>query len=138
MYVLDTNVISELRRLGQGRGDANVQRWVDLVEVSVTYITAITAFELHLGVQQMEHRDPVQGRALRGWLSGTLASFDRRIIPFDEPAAAIAAGLHIPDPKPDRDSMIAASALAHGFAVVTRNVKDFRFPKLAVINPWDS
>ena len=102
------------------------------------YISAITVFELHLGVEQMAYRDSRQGQALRRWLTATLASFGGRIVPFDEYAAAIAARLHVPEPKPDRDSIIAASALAHGFSVVTRNVRDFRFPKLVVINPWDS
>jgi len=136
VFVLDTNVVSELRLIARGDGNDNVKRWVDGVEDSVTYVAAVTVLELEYGVLLHERTDPRQGQALRAWLEEALDGFDGRVLAFDGDTAKRAAGLHIPNPRQDRDAMIAATALMHGFSVVTRNVKDFQIDGLALIDPW--
>lgn len=136
MFVLDTNVVSETRYFGQGRGHANVKEWLDEQDAALLYISAITVMELEYGCLLVERRDKRQGSALRDWLMLRLAVYGDRILPLDTTVAARAASLHVPDPRPDRDAIIAATALTHGHAVVTRNVQDFRIDDLEVINPW--
>lgn len=134
--MLDTNVVSETRNISRGRGDSNVKEWLDDQEASVLYISAITVMELEYGCLLVERRDARQGRALRDWLTLRLGVYDDRILPVETVVAARAASLHIPDPRPDRDAIIAATALTHGYTVVTRNIRDFLIDGLEVINPW--
>lgn len=138
MYILDTNVISEIRKIRLGKADRNVARWADSVNAAVLYTSAIVLHELELGVQLTERRDPTQGAILRTWLeSHVLPAFSGRILPVDTAVAIKSAGLHVPDPRPIRDSLIAATALVHGMIVVTRNVSDFLPCGAQVINPWN-
>ena len=136
MFVLDTNLVSETRKISQGHGDHKVRDWLDSQPASFLYISAITVLELEYGCLLVERRDVRQGRALRDWLTLRLAAYDGRILPVDSVVAAHAAMLHIPNPRPDRDALIAATALTHSFAVATRNVLDFQIEGLEVINPW--
>ena len=133
MFLLDTNVISELRA-GKPAKSPAVRRWAAQQPVDTPYLSAITILEL--GVQALEYRTPPQGSALRGWLDGIRKAFDGRIIAFDEAAAVTCATLHIPDRRSDRDAMIAAIALKHRLAVVTRNTADFEKTGVALLNPW--
>ena len=139
MYVLDTNVVSEIRKIKAGRADPNVAAWAGRVETDLTYISAITIQELEHGVLLVERRDPVSGGVLRNWLDNDVhEAFDQRILPVDAEVARLAAALHVPDPASVTDALIAATALAHNMAVVTRNVSDFeRFRGLEILNPWD-
>lgn len=138
MYMLDTNVISEIRKIRLGKADRNVARWADSVNAAVLYTSAIVLHELELGVQLTERRDPTQGAILRTWLeSHVLPAFSGRILPVDTAVAIKSAGLHVPDPRPIRDSLIAATALVHGMIVVTRNVSDFLPCGAQVIDPWN-
>jgi len=137
MYILDTNVVSELRKTRRGKGDKNVGQWSDSVEVAALYISAVTILELEIGVLLVERKDPTQGAVLRTWLDNhVLSAFDGRILPMDAAVAQKCAKLHIPNPPPLRDSIIAATALVHGMTVVTRNVQDFSKAGVHVINPW--
>lgn len=137
MFLLDTNVISELRRLGTGQADANVAAWAATAEPSSFHISVITLQELEVGVRLMERRDAKQGAAYRLWLDGrVLPSLRGRIIPISEPVALRCATLHVPDRRPALDSLIAATALVHGLTMVTRNVADFQHDGLAILNPW--
>ncbi|WP_296349742.1 type II toxin-antitoxin system VapC family toxin [Reyranella sp.] len=139
MFILDTNVVSELRKARAGRADANVAAWASSVEPSTLYISVITAKELELGVLQAERRDPVQGASLRRWLHAkVLAEFDGRMLPIDLPVAQQCARLHVPDPKNDRDALIAATGLIHGMTVVSRNVGNFAATRVNLLNPWES
>lgn len=139
MFILDTNVVSELRKARAGRADANVVAWASSVEPATLYISVITAMELELGVLQVERRDPAQGANLRRWLHAkVLAEFDARILPIDLPVAQQCARLHVPDPKSDRDALIAATGLIHGMTVVSRNVSDFAATGVTLLNPWES
>jgi predicted nucleic acid-binding protein len=93
--------------------------------------------ELEQGVLMIERRDPAQGRVLRTWLeSQVMPAFDDRVLPIDAAVARRCASLHVPRTRGERDALIAATALVHGMAVVTRNVADFEPTGVAVINPW--
>jgi predicted nucleic acid-binding protein len=138
MFLLDTNVISESRKLSSGKADANVTRWLQATSPAQTFISVFTVFELELGVRLKERQDAMQGTALRRWLESViLPGFADRVL---EPTTEIAlrcAALHVPDPASDRDAWIAATALEHGLTVVTRNVADFQRTGVKLLNPWD-
>jgi toxin FitB len=138
MFLLDTNVVSETRKLGTSRVDANAARWFDQIDASQTFLSAMTIFELERGVRQMERRDAEQGRALRRWLNDqVMATYEARILPMSGAVAMICAGLHIPDPKSERDAWIAATAIDAGLTVATRNVGDFAGMGVEVVNPFE-
>ena len=137
MYLLDTNVISELRKVGSGKADARVVAWAQGVDAAALYISAITLLELELGVLQIERRDAAQGAMLRGWLDGQVVpAFGDRILAVDAEVARRCAQPHVPDPRAERDALIAATALIHGMTLVTRNTSDFAPTGVATINPW--
>lgn len=137
MYLLDTNVISELRKVRSGRADANVVQWASSVEPTSLFISAITVFELELGILQIERRDIAQAQILREWLNHqVLKAFEQRILVVDVVVAQQCAALHVPDPRAERDALIAATALVHGVVVVTRNTKDFEASGVKLLNPW--
>lgn len=138
MYLLDTNVISELRKAPAGRADANVVAWAAGVTIPMLFTSSITILEIEIGVLQIERKDRVQGALLRDWLeTQVLTAFDGRIIAFDTAAARRCASLHVPDRRSDRDAMIAAIALVHGMRVVTRNTVDFEATGVGLVNPWE-
>jgi len=137
MFVLDTNVVSELRKVRAGKADAQVAKWADSVDAVNLYVSAITILELEIGVLQMVGRDPSQGAILRAWMDGhVLTEFTGRVLPVDTEVAQRCARLHVPDPRTERDALIAATALVHGMTVVTRNVGDFKPTGVPVLNPW--
>lgn len=139
MYLLDTVVVSETRKIGSGRANPNVASWATRVENDLAYISAITIQELELSVLLVERRDPAAGAVLRSWLDNDVyEAFDQRILPVDAGVARLAASLHVPDPAPVSDALIAATALATNMVMVTRNIRDFgRFEGLEVLNPWN-
>ena len=137
MFLLDTNVISELRKAGDGKADANVVTWLSSVDATTVYLSAITLMEIELGILRIERRDPAQGARLRAWMDQhILPEFADRTLPVDTAVALRCALLHVPDPRPERDAFIAATALAHGMTVVTRNIADFAPTGVPLLNPW--
>ncbi|MEP7457416.1 type II toxin-antitoxin system VapC family toxin [Phyllobacterium sp. SB3] len=137
MFLLDTNVISELRKAGGGKANPNVVSWLSGQDGATFYISTVTLMELYLGVLLMERRDPAQGARLRAWMDGhVLPEFSERTVPVDMAVTLRCARLHVPDPRPERDAFIAASALVHGLTIVTRNVADFTPMGATIINPW--
>lgn len=138
MFVLDTNVVSEMRKMGSGKANLGLTAWVQDVPASLLYISAVTTYELELGVQLAERRDVRKGKILRFWLETSVAkSFEGRILSVDAPISRRCASFNVPDPAPFRDAWIAATAQAHGMTVITRNVRDFeRFSGIQVTNPW--
>jgi len=138
MYLLDTNVVSELRKVNAGRADERVKAWSEAVDAASMALSAITILELDLGALLMERRDRRHGAVLRSWLeTQILPAFAGRILPVDIPAAQKAAALQVPNPHPYRDALIAATALVHGLTVVTRNVRDFETTGVLLVNPWE-
>jgi predicted nucleic acid-binding protein len=124
MYLLDTNLVSELRKARTGKADLGVVAWATGVSADDLYISVITILELELGVQLRERRDPAQGALLRAWLEQqVIPGFADRVLPIDMAIARRCAGLQVPDPRPDRDALIAATALVHGRTVVTRRYR---------------
>jgi toxin FitB len=137
MYLLDTNVISEIGKVAEGKADTRVAAWQSQVDTVNCFISAMTLMELEIGVLRMERRDAKQGMRLRQWLSDQVVSeFDGRVLPIDATVARRCATLHVPNPRPERDALIAATALVHGMTVVTRNTTDFEPTGVTLLNPW--
>ncbi|NHZ64922.1 PIN domain-containing protein [Massilia sp. CCM 8694] len=137
MYVLDTNVVSELRKVFSGKADANVAAWAGSIDASNMFISSITIMELEVGILQVQRRDPTQAAVLGVWfLQHVLCEFSSRTLPVDTAVARRCAALHVPDPRSERDALIAATALEHGMIVVTRNIIDFKLTGVPLINPW--
>ena len=138
MFVLDTNVISELRKLGDGRADARVAAWISRRDAANFYISALTLMELEIGILRIERRDPEQGERLRTWMDRhVLPEFLERTLPVDSAVALKCARLHVPDPRAERDALIAATAIVHGMTVVTGNLSDFEATGVGLVNPWN-
>jgi predicted nucleic acid-binding protein len=137
MYILDTNVISELRK---GRKThPNVRKWAERVPSASLYISVISVLELEIGILLVDRRDNQQGAILRTWMDRhVLPTFSGRILAIDTDVARRCATLHVPNPRSDRDALIAATALVHGLTVATRNVADFERTGVGVLNPWEA
>jgi toxin FitB len=135
MHLLDTNVISELRP-GKREQSLMVRAWAAREAFATLYLSSVTMLELRVGMERKARIDAQQGRMLGAWIDALEEQFDGRILPFTLRGARICAPLHVPDPRAWRDSLIAATALEHGFSLVTRNIADFEGINIRVINPW--
>jgi predicted nucleic acid-binding protein len=139
MFLLDTNVVSELRKAKSGKANANVIAWAGSVNTGSLFISAITVLEIEMGIIQILMRDAAQGAVLRTWLNThVLPAFANRILPVDTAVALACARLHVPDRRSERDALIAATAQVHGMPVVTRNIADFQAVGVQLINPWEN
>jgi toxin FitB len=137
MFIVDTNVVSELRR--PSKANPKVREWAREVAVSSQYLSAISVLELELGILLTSRKDARQGAALRKWMDEqVLREFEGRILPVDLAVAQRCARLQVPDPKSERDALIAGTALVHSMTVVTRNARDFESTGVAVFNPWNA
>lgn len=138
MILLDTHVVSELRKVRTGKAHPSVAAWSRTVSASNLFLSVVTVHELEVGVGLLERRDPAQGALLRTWLDAhVMPAFAGRCLPVDAQVARASARLHVPDPIPFRDGLIAATALVHGMMVATRNVADFAATGVALVNPWE-
>jgi predicted nucleic acid-binding protein len=136
MYLVDTNVISEMRR--RARMHPAVATWASHVPPVDLYLSAISVMELETGALLVARRDPDQGRLLSEWIERhVLRAFDGRILPVDLAVARRCAAMHVPDPRPIQDALIAATALNHRLVVATRNVRDFDGLGVQILNPWE-
>jgi toxin FitB len=139
MYLLDTNVLSELRKVPSGKADLKVKTWAQRMPENRLFISVITVLELETGLLLIARRDATQGEILRVWLEDYLIpSFSNRILPVTLDIARRGARLSAPNPRPRRDGLIAATALAHGLTVVTRDVADFAPTGVSLLNPWQA
>lgn len=136
MFLLDTNVISELRN-GKPRQSAAVRAWAQMQPGNRLYLSAISVLEIEIGVRRMELKDPVQGAVLRRWATAAMQEFEGRVLAFSGFSALYCASLQVPNPRSFRDSMVSATAMEHGFAVATRNLRDFEGTGIQLVNPWD-
>jgi hypothetical protein len=137
MFILDMNVVSELRKARSGKADPNVTAWAQKVPAGSLYLSSITVLELELGVLLVERRDATQGALLRTWMDEhVLPAFAGRVLSVDTAVALRCAALHASAPRADRDALIAATALVHGMTIVTRNVSDFEPSGVPVLDPW--
>ena len=137
MFLVDTNVVSELRKIRHGKSDRHVAAWAEAVDAVDLYLSVVTIQELEIGILLIERRDPSQGAMFRSWLNGhVLPAFSGRILDVDTAVALRSARHHVPDPSPLRDGLIAATALVHGMTVVTRNTADFAPSGVKTLNPW--
>ena len=135
MFLLDTNILSELRR--RDRTDPKVAAWADGVHPGDLFLSAITILEIEAGTLMLQRRDQRQGAMLRAWIDDkVLPAFEGRILPVDTAVAQRCARLHVPDPRAERDALIAATALVHRLTVATRNVADFQAMGVALLDPW--
>lgn len=135
MFLLDTNVVSELRA-GKPLPSPAVRRWAAGIPGNQLYLSAVSILELETGVLLMERKDAQQGHILRSWLQGVLKEFSSQVLPFGSTTAILCAAMHVPNRRPDRDAMIAATAKEHGHTVVTRNTADFDGCGVQLLNPW--
>jgi len=137
MYILDTNIISELRKAGKTH--QNVRKWAERLPSASLYISVISVLELEIGILLVERRDKAQGAILRAWMDRhVLPTFSGRILAIDTAVVQRCATLHVPNPRSDRDALIAATALVHGLTVATRNIVDFEGAGVSVLNPWEA
>jgi predicted nucleic acid-binding protein len=139
MYLLDTNVVSELRKAATGKANHAVTTWAENVDTPSMYLSVVSVLELELGILLMERRDPAQGALLRAWMENqVLPAFAGRILEVDTMIAQRCATLHVPDPRSYRDSLIAATAMVHSMTVVTRNIADFASTGVSILDPWQT
>jgi predicted nucleic acid-binding protein len=137
MYLIDTNVISELRK--RKSANPNVVAFFSEAAQKQTpmFLSVITVGELRRGVDLIRYRgDRVQAELLEDWLNKLLLEFGDFILPFDKAAAQVWGKLRVPHPENPLDKQIAATALVHGLIVVTRNQKDFMGTGVEVFNPF--
>ena len=137
MFLLDTSVVSELRKVGDGRADAGVTAWISQQDATDFYVSALTLMELEIGILRIERRDEEQGKRLRRWMDQhVLPEFLERTLPVDFTVALRCARLHVPDPRSERDALVAATAMVHGMTLVTGNLADFEVTGVDVVDPW--
>jgi predicted nucleic acid-binding protein len=138
MYLLDTNVISEFRKIASGKADKKVIDWSNTIESVKLFLSVVTIQELEIGTLLVERRDPTQGKLLRRWINNyVLEVFSERLLDVTPQIAISSAQFCVPNPKPINDMLIAATASVHGMTVVTRNIADFEGTGVKLFNPWD-
>ena len=137
MYLLDTNVISEIRKVNAGKANAGVTQWTKKTSQSLMYVSVISLMEIEQGILRLERKDTVQACLLKDWFHNiVLPSFDNNVVNIDKNIALTCATLHVPDKQPANDSLIAATALVHDLTLVTRNTKDFEQTGVKLFNPF--
>jgi predicted nucleic acid-binding protein len=133
-FLLDTNVISEIRK--RDRAHPNVVRWVARTAVEEIGTSVLVLAEIRRGIELKRRSDPQQAKSLDRWFSQMRMRLGERVLPVDEPVAEAWALLGIPDPLPPIDGLLAATAKVHGLTLVTRNVADMAMPGVLALDPF--
>ncbi|MDP8101626.1 type II toxin-antitoxin system VapC family toxin [Phocoenobacter atlanticus] len=137
MFLLDTNLISEIRKIKQGKANPNVVDWFKNNSIEDFYTNPTVLMEIQRGILRKKYKDPKQFTALTNWYqNNVLKMLNGRILNITPKTAEICAKLHIPDPSPENDAWIAASAIEHNLILVTRNTKDFEGLGIKLFNPF--
>ena len=137
MYLLDTNLISEIRKMPKGKCGQGVEQWVKTTSQNLMFTSAVVLMELERGILAMERKDMAQGTMLRTWFEkDVLPAFQSKILSVNEQTAHICAKLHIPDHAHENDAWVAASAIQHNLVLVTRNTDDFARTGVRLLNPF--
>lgn len=138
MYLLDTNVISEMRKVKTGKANANVMAWLGSRFPHDFYINAVIKMELERGILAMQRKDPIQGEYLRRWQQAFFDEFlINPVLPITETTAQLCAKLHVPDHASENDAWIASSAIEHRLMLVTGNTADFKRTGVRLFNPFE-
>jgi len=133
-YLLDTNILSDARR----RRSTSLMGWLQEQEIGTLFLSVVSVLELERGVRRKERVDPVGAEPLRRWLDEDVKPmFVGRVLPIDGRTAVTAASLHVPDPRPEMDALIAATAIVHDLVLVTHNTKDFPADRVRLLDPWE-
>jgi hypothetical protein len=133
-YLLDTNIISEVRKR---RPDANVTAWLAPMHVHQLFLSSLDVGEIRIGIERLRRRDLRQADMLEQWLITLRAQYAERILPVTADIAEEWARLHIPDPVPIVDGLIAATAKVHGLTLVTRDTGNLAQRGVAILNPFE-
>lgn len=134
-YLLDTNVVSETRKR---RADDRVLAFLSAADASRLFLSALTVGELHKGVLARQRTDPYAAAGLASWVEGIETAFADRIIGIDAAVARLWGELSVDRPRPVIDTLIAATALAHGLTLVTRDGQDLAGIEVPLLDPWRS
>lgn len=135
-FLLDTNVISEIRK--RGRANPNVARWVAQTPVKDIGTSVVVLAEIRRGIEMKRRSDPDQAEILDRWFAQMRTRLGDRVLAIDEPIADAWAHLDIPDPIPLVDGLLAATAMVHGLTLVTRNTADVARTGVSVLNPFEA
>jgi len=133
-YLLDTNMLSELRK--EERCDAGVRQWIGEVTSEELFVSVLVLGEIRRGIERIRQRDEPQARALEKWLRWVASEFADRLLPVDEKIADQWGRLGVRQPVPVLDALLAATAIAHDLTVVSRDEDGFRNTGAQVINPF--
>ncbi len=134
-FLLDTNVVSALRR--KDKAEKQVVDWFESVAGAEFFISALTMMEIEIGVRRLERHDRRQAAIIRAWKEGPLRTLFRgRFVDVDLEIAERCASLLVPDPQPEIDALIAATAIVRGLTLVTRNERAFLTMPVRMMNPW--
>ncbi|WP_298047215.1 type II toxin-antitoxin system VapC family toxin [uncultured Cardiobacterium sp.] len=138
MYLLDTNIISELKKLDSGKIHPQVQRWAYSINLMQTKISVVSIIEIRTGILSLARKDQAQAASLDNWFTNRLLpAYRTRTLSVETEVALICAQLHISAKRPINDAYIAATAIAHNLTPVTRNVRDFQGLPLMLENSFE-
>jgi toxin FitB len=134
-YLLDTNLISETRKI---RADAGVMAFLAAADAAGLFLSVLTLGELRKGVEAKRRTDPATADRLGAWVDGIETTFADRVLPVDAPAARLWGELSAGRILPVIDTLIAATAITRGLTLVTRNTRDVAGTGVPVLDPWQS